>query len=124
MVQPLFNKSFEKFTGFLTEISSDHNYIHQGLGLTAIINTGSISVAYDIAFKTPTVASGKYVHWRPAGITSSADYVDVQLTETETYTGGTTITPINRNRNSSTTSIMMSRLSLDAVMRLGPTGIS
>ena len=106
MVIPLLNNAIEKDTGYMGTIGSDHAYIHKGIGFTAIINTGSISVAYDIAFTTPTVASGLFVHWRPIGITSSADYVDVQLTEPETYTGGSAVTPINRNRNSTITSVM------------------
>lgn len=96
----------ENFTGFLTNISGDHRYIHEGKAFTAIINTGSISAAYRIGFTTPTVASGKYVHYRPIGITTSANYVDVVLTEADSFSSGSTVTPFNRNRNSATTSSM------------------
>lgn len=98
----------EPLTGFQASISSDHAYIHDGIGFTAIIDTGSISAAYDIAFKTPTVASGKFIHYRPLGITSSANYVGVTLYEGDSYTGGTAVTPVNRNRLSSNTSSMQS----------------
>lgn len=103
-----FEGTFEHLTGFLAQIESDHAYIHDGKAFTAIIDTGSISAAYDIAFKTPTVASGKYVHWRPIGIQTSADYVKFTLYEGDTFSGGTAVTPINRNRLSSKTSQMQS----------------
>lgn len=96
----------ESYTHYMAVISSDHAYVHKGLAFTGIINTGSISAAYDICFTTPSVASGLFLHWRPIGITSSANYVDIQFTEGETYTGGTAVTPINRNRHSSTTTTM------------------
>lgn len=98
----------ESFTKYVGTISSDHAYIHKGLAFTGIVNTGSINAAYHIAFTTPTVASGKYIHWRPIGIDSSADYVDYTLREGDTFTGGTSATPINRNRLSSNTTGMQS----------------
>lgn len=96
----------EGLTGYCGVIDSDHAYIHASLAYTAIIDTGSISAAYDIAFTTPTVASGKDVHWRQIGITSSADYVQYTLYEGDSFSGGTTVTPINRNRSSVQTSKM------------------
>lgn len=98
----------EDLTGYAGVISTDHAYIHDGIAFTAILSTGSISSAYRIGFTTPTVASGKFIHWRPLAITSSADYVDIQLTEGDSFTGGATVTPINRNRLSSGTSVMQS----------------
>lgn len=89
----------ERETKYCGVISSDHAYIHKGLAYTAFISIGSISAAYDICFTTPNTASGKLIHWRPIGITSSADYVSWQMTEGETFTGGTATTPRNRNRN-------------------------
>lgn len=105
-VIPKLNNAIERFTGYIGVIGSDHAYVHQGLAFTAIIDTGSISAAYDIAFTTPTVASGKYIHWRPIGMSSSADYVDVKLREGDTFSAGTAVTPINRNRNSTATTSM------------------
>lgn len=102
-VVPKLNNAVERFTGYIGAIGSDHAYVHLGKAFTAIINTGSISAAYDIAFTTPTVASGKYLHWRPIGISSSANYVDATLREGDAFSSGTTVTPINRNRNSTAT---------------------
>lgn len=106
MVIPKLNKAIENFTGYMGVIGSDHAYVHKGLAFTAVINTGSISVLYKISFTTPTVASEKYIHWRPIGITTSADYCQVELYQGDTFSGGSTVTPINRNRNSSTTTAM------------------
>ena len=105
MVIPKLNSAIERFTGYVGSISSDHAYVHKGYAFTAIVNTGSISAAYDIAFKTPLVANA-YVHWRPIGISSSANYVSFNLYEGDAFTSGSTVTPINRNRNSSATSDM------------------
>lgn len=101
-------QSQECLTKYTGVISSDHAYIHDGKAFTAIIETGSISAAYDIAFKTPSVASGKFIHWRPTGVDTSADYVLFTLREGDTYSAGTAVTPINRNRLSSDTTNMQS----------------
>ena len=106
MVSPLLNRSSEAYTGYIGVIGSDHAYIHQGLAFTSIINTGSISSIYKISFKTPSVADSLWVHWRPTGVTSSADYVELEIYEGDAFTGGTSVTPINRNRNSTTSSAM------------------
>ena len=60
-ITEIFEGFREKLTGYLAYISSDHAYVHQGLAYTAIINSGSISAAYDIAFTTPTAADGKFI---------------------------------------------------------------
>jgi len=93
----------EELTGYTATISSDHAYIHDGIAFTAIINTGSISAAYDIAFTAPAASAG-YMHWRPVGLQSSADFVSYTLYEGDSFSAGTAVTPINRNRNSSNTS--------------------
>ena len=90
----------EGLTGFQTGITSDHAYIHDGIAFTGIINTGSISAAYDIAFTTPSIADGKFMHWRPIGISSDADSVGWVMYEGDTFSAGTAVVPINRNRNS------------------------
>lgn len=88
----------EGLTKYVGVIGSDHAYVHQGKAFTAVLTTGSISAAYDIAFTTPSVASGKYIHWRPIGIDTSADYVSWVLYEGDTFSSGTAVTPVNRNR--------------------------
>jgi len=98
----------EGLTKYVGTISSDHAYIHQGKGKISIVEAGSISASYKIGFKTPKVASGKYVHWRPVGLFSDADTVKYRLYEDNAYTGGTAndIETLNRNLNGVTLSQM------------------
>lgn len=91
----------EGLTGYAGVIGSDHAYIHDGKAFTALIDTGEITADYDIAFTTPTVASGKFIHWRPIGVDTSSDYVLFTLREGDSFSDGTEVTPINRNRLSS-----------------------
>jgi len=87
----------DRFTGFDVGITGDHSYIHEGKAFSVPIAIGSISAAYKVSFTTPAT---KYVHWRPAKVTTSAAYVALVLYEGDAYTSGTAVTPINRNRNS------------------------
>lgn len=101
MVQKLLNKmlyAFGALTGFYTVIQSDHRYIHRGWAFSGIVDLGTISTTQYIGFTTPTGASGKYVHWRPIGADTSANFIKITLYEGDTYTGGSAVTPINRNR--------------------------
>jgi hypothetical protein len=89
--------SIEDVTGYTGTISSEHAYIHDGMAYSAVINCGSISSAYNISFTTPPADKG-YIHYRPLGITTSANYVGIILTEVETFSSGTAVTIFNRNR--------------------------
>lgn len=90
----------ETLTEYAGVISSDHAYIHLGKGKTVVVDLGSISATQHIGFTTPTVASDVIIHWRPTGITSSANYIEATLTEGDSYSGGTDITSdiFTRNR--------------------------
>lgn len=90
--------AFGALTGFYTVIQSDHRYIHRGWAFSGIIDLGSISTTQYIGFTTPSVESGKYVHWRPIGADTSANFIKATLYEGDSYTGGSSVTPINRNR--------------------------
>lgn len=96
----------EGLTKYKGVITSDHAYIHQGKGFTAVINVGTISAAYKIGFTTPTAAVNRHIHWRPASITTDTAYCLVELYEGDAFTEGTAVTPINRNRNSATVTAM------------------
>jgi len=109
----------ETLTGYSAVIDSDHAYIHDGIAYTAIIDLGTISAATKIGFTTPTVASGKYVHWRPIGLQTSADYVKFELYEGDSFTGGTAASVINRNRLSSNTTGMQN---FDSGVTVTPAG--
>ena len=92
----------DKYTGFQTNIESDHRYIHEGKGFSALVEVGTITAAYKISFTTPETL---YVHWRPALLVSSAAYVDYKMYGGDAdITAGTAQAIINRNRNSSETS--------------------
>lgn len=105
-IVPKLNGAVELFTGYIGVIGSDHAYIHQGLAFTALIETPSASANYNVSFKTPEESVGKYIHWRPIGVTSSANYVSVSMYEGDTYTSGSAVTPVNRNRNSDAVTTM------------------
>lgn len=96
-ISKILTKARERFTKFISVIHSDHAYIHQGLAYTAILSATGITASYKIGFKTP--ASGKCIHWRPLTGSTSAAYTAVTLYEGNSYTSGSTVTPINRNRD-------------------------
>jgi len=95
----------EQLTGDLTNITSDHAYIHRGRAFTAI-GSGTTGATYRIGFTTPAESAGISIHWRPISITTTANAVGVTLTEGDSFTDGSALAPINRNRNSSRTSLM------------------
>ena len=98
----------EGLTKYMGVIGSDHAYIHDGIAFTVLGITGSIAAGATTKFRftTPTVASGKYIHWRPAHIDGISTGVTYELYESPTASAGSTATPINRNRLSSNTSAM------------------
>ena len=110
LLETIFLGAFERFTKFLSVIQSDHAYIHAGLAFSYIGTTGTLAAAAttSIEFTTPTVASGKYIHFRPTFLSSSANYMTMSMNEGSTTTGGgSVLTNIkNRNRNSATASSM------------------
>lgn len=109
-LESIFLGAFERFTKFLTIIQADHAYIHEGIAFTYLGTTGTLaaSATTSIEFTTPSVASGKYVHFRPTFLSSSANYMTMSLNEGSTTTGGgSVLTDIkNRNRISTKTSVM------------------
>jgi len=98
----------EGLTKYQGVISSDHAYIHKGQAFTYIYQASDISSAVIIAFTTPSVESGKFVHWRPlSGYTSNAG-ITVVMTEDESFTGGADVSGsiYDRNRGIDNTSEM------------------
>lgn len=84
-------------------ISTDHSYIHDGIGFSQTIETASIEAAgaYKISIATGTT---KYLHMRAIASSSTANIIEIELLEAPTNSSGTAVTMQNRNRNSSTTS--------------------
>ena len=94
----------DKFTGFQCVAQSDHAYIHQGIGFGLSGTTGSLAAAatHSISFITPN--NGKYIHWRPTGLSSTANTLQMRLAEESVMSSGNAATPKNHNRNSHTVS--------------------
>lgn len=97
-------------TGAPKIITSDHSKIHEGEGFSISgIFTGVANAAVvNYAFKTPTVASGKYIHWkyRDLQATSSKVRVDFYEAPTNAPINGTNLAAYNRNRISATVTAM------------------
>lgn len=104
--QGFIKQLIENFTGFLTIISSDHNYIHQGIGFSVVYQVSALGAGAKVylGITTPSGASGKYIHFRPTGFSSTDSGVVGKIYENLSYTGGSSVTPFNRNRVSTTTS--------------------
>lgn len=87
----------EKLTKYKAVIGSDHAYIHKGLAYSAVLSASGITASYKIGFKTPK--EGACIHWRPLAGSTSAAYTAFTLYEDNSYTSGSAVTPINRNRD-------------------------
>lgn len=99
----LLSSAFDAFTGFITQVSGDHRYIHEGKGFSYVGNTGSLAAGsgtYSIAIQTPVDTSGIRMHIRPAKFSATANTMLLTIAEGSTVTGGSVVTPVNRNRNS------------------------
>lgn len=91
----------DHFTGMQAVISSDHSYIHDGIGYVLCGDTGSIAAAgvEHISFTTPGPNIGKVIHLRPAKFSSSANSASITITEGASMSAGTLAVPQNCNRN-------------------------
>lgn len=92
------------FTGFITQITGDHRYIHEGKAFSYIGNTGSLTAGsgtYSLSILTPVDTSGIRLHFRPLKLGATANTMLMTVAEGSTVTGGSVVVPFNRNRNSS-----------------------
>lgn len=87
----------EELTHYKATISSDHAYIHKGIGFTYGGNTGSLAAGatYSLSFTTPLI---KTIHLRPTGFYSTANAMELRIAEGSTVTGGSAGSAINRHR--------------------------
>lgn len=95
--------STDDFTRFNVSISGDHAYIHKGYAFTypeVFSLVGNATV--DFMFTTPAAAAGKYIHFRPIRIGTTASGCQYSVYENPTFTAGTNKSSgiFNRNRNS------------------------
>jgi hypothetical protein len=94
----------------LEVISTDHTVIHDGKGFNITGNFTNVAngTVNNIVFKTPTAASGKYVHMKYYEFWTSGTKYNSSLFENPTTdpTGGTDMNVVNRNRNSAVETAM------------------
>lgn len=92
----------ERVTGAVNSISSDHAAIHSkwGYAMSGIFVSVANGATVNLAFKTPTVASNKYVHLKREEFWASGNKVRTDLYEAPTNapTNGTAQPVVNRNR--------------------------
>ena len=93
----------ERVTDAQKIIDNDHAYIHAGKLFTHATHFDLLTAA-STKFTFLTPATG-YIHYRPVNVVSSVDKLTVNFYEGSSgNSGGSVITPINRNRNSSAVS--------------------
>jgi hypothetical protein len=100
----------ESFTSAFKMVTTDHAYIHAGIAYRVMGKTVSLAAGAkaNVALTTPADTVG-YAHMRPAAFASTANILEVRVTEGETITGGSVITPVNQNRNSSRVSAVVAK---------------
>lgn len=89
----------ETLTGAVKVIDNDHAYIHQGKGFS--LSRKTTLSAGTSAYIHLVTSADKWVHLRPALISTDADKVDVILYEAPTTSAdGTALVCLNRDRSS------------------------
>lgn len=106
----------EGLTGYIGAISSDHAYIHDGLGFAIIETLAAVAsgATVYIGLTTPNAASGKFVHFRPTSLTSTDSGVVAKIYEDLSYTNGTACNCFNMNRLSSNTAALTGAVGVTA----------
>ena len=99
-----FADASERITSAIRTIETEHAYIHEGIFFESYNKfTLAAGATRAVTIKAPV---GKYLHYRPANLVTSADKVTIEFYEGATVTEGTgtAATPSNHNRNSTLTS--------------------
>ena len=99
-----FADASERITGAIRTIETEHAYIHEGIFYESYNKfTLAAGAKRVVTIKAPV---GKYLHYRPTNLVTSADKVTIEFYEGATVTAetGTAVTPSNHNRNSTLTS--------------------
>lgn len=93
----------DHLTGYQVNVSSDHAYIHQGIGFNLPGESPSVAAGstYAVALQIPV---GSFVHLRPTTWSTTANLGELKMFEGSTFTSGSAVTPVNHNRNSKNTS--------------------
>ena len=89
-------------TGGIKQLTTDHALIHAGKGfsISGIFASVANAAVVNYAFKTPTVASGKYVHLKFKEFSATANKIRMNFYEAPTAapTNGGDLAAINRRR--------------------------
>ncbi len=100
-----FKATIERVTGAVTQIDTDHKYIHAGDAYEAsdVVVGSTVAIKKYSFVPTSTAGSEKYVHFRPTSINIEKGVMTFEIWEgsTKASTGATAITPYNRNRGCS-----------------------
>ena len=104
-----FADASERLTSAIRTIETEHSYIHEGIFFESYNKFTLAAGATKVI--TLKAAAGKYLHYRPTSLVTSADKVLIEFYEGATLTAatGTAVTPSNHNRNSalaSTTTLL------------------
>lgn len=98
------NDRIDQSSGFEVNIEAGHHAIHRGWGfsLSHVFASVANGATVNYAFKTPTAASGYYVHTQSIILSATNNNVLYNLYENPTNipTDGSDITTYNRNSNS------------------------
>ena len=99
-----FADASERLTSAIRTIETEHAYIHEGIFYESYNKfTLAAGAKRVVTIKSPV---GKYLHYRPTNLVTSADKVTIEFYEGATVTAetGTAVTPSNHDRNSALTS--------------------
>jgi hypothetical protein len=92
----------DTITGGIKQLTTDHALIHAGKGfsISGIFANVANAAVVNYAFKTPTAASGKYIHLKFKEFFATANKIRMDFYEAPTAapTNGTDIASINRRR--------------------------
>lgn len=117
------NDRIDQSAGFEVTLEAGHHAIHRGWGfsLSHIFSSVANGATVNYAFQTPTSDAGYYVHTQAIILSATNNNILYTLYENPTTppSGGSDITPYNRNRNSSTTSRLQA---LKSEMTIDTTG--
>ena len=112
----------ERVTNAVRLITTDHAAIHEGQGfsITGIFAAVANASVVNYAFKTPTAASGKYVHLKFRDIVATANKIRVDFYEAPTAapTNGTDLVPYNRRRIGTPTATAMQAVKISMDLNL------
>ena len=102
-VDPLW-RTYDTTDDAVTTILAEHALIHKGLLFSAVHKFDNVASGATVYLALTTPANIE-VHLKVALIVTDSEKILVTVTEDATYSGGTQVSPFNRNRNSANASL-------------------